>query len=161
MSSGILVAILSLAAMAGAKATAPAGTNGSPFHLSGYIQGRFTNARDTPDRFEVRRARLLLNGDLNSRISYLVQGDVWKLPGLLDADERSLDRVSVFVVDRNTKICFVSVLLVEVADFHGVLRKRSASRRLCSHLKHDFAWSVACGAVLKRFACASQWKHLG
>jgi len=37
----------------------------------------------------------------------------------------------------------------------------SASRRLFSHLKHDFAWSVACGAVLKRFACAGQWKHLG
>ena len=37
----------------------------------------------------------------------------------------------------------------------------SASRRLCSHLKHDFAWSVACGAALKRFACAGQWKYLG
>jgi len=86
MSSGILVAILSLAAMAGGKATIPARTNGSSFHLSGYIQGRFTNARDTPDRFEIRRARLLLNGALSSRISYLVQGDVLKLPGLLDAD---------------------------------------------------------------------------
>ncbi len=87
MSSGILVAILSLSAMAGGSRPAPpARTNGLPFHLSGYIQGRFTNARDTPDRFEVRRARLLLNGDLNSRISYLVQGDILKLPGLLDAD---------------------------------------------------------------------------
>src|ERR1700676_3203211 len=37
----------------------------------------------------------------------------------------------------------------------------SASRKLCSHLKHDFAWSVACGAVLKHFTCASKWKHLG
>jgi len=91
VSSGVLAAILCLAAMAGAsdpkpQATSPAGTNGSPFHLSGYIQGRFTDSRDTPDQFEVRRARLLLNGDLGSRISYAVQGDALKLPGLLDAD---------------------------------------------------------------------------
>ena len=87
MSSGVLTAVLCLAAMAGADdPKAQASTNHSRFHLSGYIQGRFTDARDTPDRFEVRRARLLLNGELNSRISYLVQGDVLKLPGLLDAD---------------------------------------------------------------------------
>jgi len=91
MFSGIQVGILCLAAMAGGndptpQADAPAGKNGSPFHLSGYIQGRFTDARDTPDRFEVRRARLLLNGDLGSRISYLIQGDVLKLPGVMDAD---------------------------------------------------------------------------
>jgi phosphate-selective porin OprO and OprP len=78
---------LCLAAMAGANAPKPqASTNHTPFHLSGYIQGRFTDARDTPDRFEVRRARILLSGELNSRVSYLVQGDALKLPGLLDAD---------------------------------------------------------------------------
>jgi hypothetical protein len=87
MSSGVLVAVLCLAAMAGASdPKAHASTNGSPFHLSGYIQVRFTDARDTPDRFEVRRARILLSGELNSRVSYLVQGDALKLPGLLDAD---------------------------------------------------------------------------
>jgi phosphate-selective porin len=91
MSSGVLVAILCLAAMAGAsdpkpQTTFPSGTNGSPFHLSGYIQLRFTDSRDTPNRFEVRRARLQLNGDLNSRISYAIQGDVLKLPNLLDAE---------------------------------------------------------------------------
>ena len=73
--------------MAGANdSKARASTNHSLFHLSGYIQGRFTDARDTPDRFEVRRARILLSGQLNSRLSYLVQGDVLKMPGLLDAD---------------------------------------------------------------------------
>ena len=37
----------------------------------------------------------------------------------------------------------------------------SGSRGLCSHLKHDFAWSVACSTVLERFACAGKRKHLG
>ena len=84
------MAILCLS-MAGAsdnkpQASIPAGTNGSPYHLSGYIQGRFTDSRDTPDRFEVRRIRLLLNGDLSPRIRYMIQGDLLKLPNLLDAD---------------------------------------------------------------------------
>jgi phosphate-selective porin len=87
MSSGVLVAILCLGALGGASDPRPqASSNHSPFHLSGYIQARFTNARDTPDRFELRRARILLSGDLNSRISYAVQGDALKLPNLLDAD---------------------------------------------------------------------------
>ena len=33
--------------------------------------------------------------------------------------------------------------------------------RLCSHLKHDFAWSVARSTVLERFACAGKRKDLG
>jgi phosphate-selective porin len=87
MSSGVLVAILCLAAMGGKSDPKPqAITKDSRFHLGGYIQGRFTDARDTPDRFEIRRTRLLLNGELGSRISYQVQGDVLKLPNLLDAD---------------------------------------------------------------------------
>ena len=32
--------------------------------------------------------------------------------------------------------------------------------RLGSHLQHDFAWSVACGALLERFASAGQRNHL-
>jgi hypothetical protein len=32
--------------------------------------------------------------------------------------------------------------------------------RLSSHLQHDFAWSVACGALLERFASAGQRNHL-
>jgi phosphate-selective porin OprO/OprP len=87
MSSGVLVAVLCLAAMAGTNAPKPpASTNHTPLHMSGYIQGRFTDARDTPDRFEVRRVRIQLSGELNSRVSYLVQGDALKLPGRLDAD---------------------------------------------------------------------------
>jgi hypothetical protein len=32
----------------------------------------------------------------------------------------------------------------------------SSLARLCSHLKHDFAWSAACSTVLERFACAGK-----
>ena len=85
-----MVAILGLSALAGEADTppqtpAPAAANSSIFHVSGYIQGRFTDSRDTPDRFEIRRARLLLNGGLGRRFSYVVQGDVLKVPNLLDA----------------------------------------------------------------------------
>ena len=30
---------------------------------------------------------------------------------------------------------------------------------LCSHLKHDFAWSAVCSTVLERFACAGKRWH--
>jgi phosphate-selective porin len=55
------------------------------FHLSGYIQGRFTNVADTKDRFEIRRARLVFSGDLDEHLSFTIQTDVVKLPYLLDA----------------------------------------------------------------------------
>ncbi|MBZ5594611.1 MAG: OprO/OprP family phosphate-selective porin [Acidobacteriia bacterium] len=91
MFSGVVAAILCLGALAGDNNTqpqspAPAPSNGSVFHLSGYVQGRFTDTRDTPDRLEVRRVRLLMSGELGRRISYLIQGDVVKLPNLLDAE---------------------------------------------------------------------------
>jgi len=33
--------------------------------------------------------------------------------------------------------------------------------RLCSDLKHDFAWGVACSTALERFARAGKREHLG
>jgi phosphate-selective porin len=56
-----------------------------PFDIHGYIQGRFTNQEGTPDRLEIRRARLLLSGDPFSQFSYNFQVDVLKKPFLLDA----------------------------------------------------------------------------
>jgi len=56
----------------------------SPFQVHGYIQGRFTNEEGTPDRLEIRRARLLVTGDL-SKLTYKVQVDFAKRPYLMDA----------------------------------------------------------------------------
>jgi len=55
------------------------------FHIHGYIQGRFTNQEGTPERLEIRRARVILFGDPLSRLSYTVQVDVVKRPYLTDA----------------------------------------------------------------------------
>ena len=55
------------------------------FHIHGYIQGRFTNQEGTPERLEIRRARVILSGDPLSRLSYTVQVDVVKRPYLMDA----------------------------------------------------------------------------
>ncbi len=55
------------------------------FQVHGYIQGRFTNQEGTPDRLEIRRARLLLSGDPLSKLSYTFQIDVVKRPYLMDA----------------------------------------------------------------------------
>jgi phosphate-selective porin OprO and OprP len=55
-----------------------------PFQAHGYIQGRFTNQESTPDRFEIRRARVTLSGNPVSRLSYVVQADIVKSPHLLD-----------------------------------------------------------------------------
>src|SRR5262249_34228485 len=55
------------------------------FHIHGYIQGRFTNQEGTPDRLEVRRARVVVSGDPASQFSYTVQVDVVKRPYLMDA----------------------------------------------------------------------------
>lgn len=62
--------------------TAP---SSSPFRLSGYIQGRFTHTRDTPERWEIRRARLAVTGDAATWLGYTVQVDVLKRPRLMDA----------------------------------------------------------------------------
>jgi phosphate-selective porin OprO and OprP len=55
------------------------------FHIHGYIQGRFTNQEGTPDRLEIRRARIILSGDPLSKLSYTFQIDVVKQPYLMDA----------------------------------------------------------------------------
>ena len=55
------------------------------FQIHGYIQGRFTNQEGTPDRLEIRRARLILSGDPLSKLSYTFQIDVVKEPFLMDA----------------------------------------------------------------------------
>ncbi|HXI38603.1 MAG TPA: porin, partial [Bryobacteraceae bacterium] len=56
-----------------------------PFQVHGYIQGRFTNQEGTPDRLEIRRARLILSGDPLSKLSYTFQVDFVKQPYLMDA----------------------------------------------------------------------------
>jgi phosphate-selective porin OprO and OprP len=55
------------------------------FQIHGYIQGRFTNQEGTPDRLEIRRARVILSGDPLSKLSYTFQVDVVKRPFLMDA----------------------------------------------------------------------------
>jgi phosphate-selective porin OprO and OprP len=56
-----------------------------PFQIHGYIQGRFTNQEGTPDRLEIRRARVVLSGDPLSHLSYSFQVDVVKRPYVMDA----------------------------------------------------------------------------
>ena len=55
------------------------------FQIHGYIQGRFTNQEGTPDRLEIRRARLQVSGNPLSKLSYTFQIDVVKRPYLMDA----------------------------------------------------------------------------
>jgi hypothetical protein len=55
------------------------------FQIHGYIQGRFTNQEGTPDRLEIRRARLQVSGNPLSKLSYTFQVDVVKRPYLMDA----------------------------------------------------------------------------
>ena len=57
----------------------------SPFQIHGYIQGRFTNQEGTPDRLEIRRARVMVSGDPVSNLSYTFQLDVAKRPYVMDA----------------------------------------------------------------------------
>jgi hypothetical protein len=54
------------------------------FQIHGYIQGRFTNQEGTPDRLEIRRARLILSGNPLSKLSYTFQVDFVKQPYLMD-----------------------------------------------------------------------------
>jgi hypothetical protein len=54
------------------------------FRVHGYLQGRFTNQEGTPDRLEIRRARVILSGDPLSNLSYTVQVDFVKRPYLMD-----------------------------------------------------------------------------
>jgi phosphate-selective porin OprO and OprP len=55
------------------------------FQIHGYVQGRFTNQEGTPDRLEIRRARVIVSGDPLSELSYTFQVDVVKRPYLMDA----------------------------------------------------------------------------
>jgi phosphate-selective porin OprO/OprP len=52
--------------------------------IHGYIQGRFTDQEGTPDRLEIRRARIILSGNPLSQLSYAFQADVLKRPFFLD-----------------------------------------------------------------------------
>ena len=53
--------------------------------VHGYIQGRFTDQEGTPDRLEIRRARLIVTGEPASNLSYRFQVDFAKSPYLMDA----------------------------------------------------------------------------
>jgi len=55
------------------------------FQIHGYIQGRFTNQEGTPDRLEIRRARVILSGDPLPKLTYQFQVDLVKKPYLMDA----------------------------------------------------------------------------
>jgi phosphate-selective porin len=55
------------------------------FQLHGYIQGRFTNQEGTPDRLEIRRARIIFSRNPLSKLSFTLQADVVKRPYLMDA----------------------------------------------------------------------------
>lgn len=55
------------------------------FQIHAYVQGRFSNLEGTPDRLEIRRARVILSGDPLSKLSYVFQVDVLKTPFVLDA----------------------------------------------------------------------------
>jgi hypothetical protein len=55
-----------------------------PIQVHGLIQGRFTDQEGTPDRLEIRRARLVLSGDPVSKLSYRFQVDFVKRPYLMD-----------------------------------------------------------------------------
>jgi hypothetical protein len=55
------------------------------FQIHGYIQGRFTNQEGTPDRLEIRRARVIVSGDPVSKLSYTLQVDLVKVPYVMDA----------------------------------------------------------------------------
>jgi hypothetical protein len=57
----------------------------TPFQIHGYIQGRFTNQEGTPDRLEIRRARVIVSGDPISKLSYTFQVDLVKVPYVMDA----------------------------------------------------------------------------
>ena len=56
----------------------------SPIQIHGLLQGRFTDQEGTPDRLEIRRARLVIGGDPVSRLSYRFQVDFVKKPYLMD-----------------------------------------------------------------------------
>src|SRR3954471_2232076 len=55
-----------------------------PFQIHGYIQGRFTNQEGTPDRLEIRRARVILSGNPISQLSYAFQADLVRRPFFID-----------------------------------------------------------------------------
>jgi len=57
----------------------------SPFQVHGYIQGRYTDEKSSPDLLEIRRARVIVTGDPISKLSYRFQVDVVKRPYLMDA----------------------------------------------------------------------------
>ncbi len=53
--------------------------------LSGFAQTRWTGAPNTDNSIEIRRARLILDGDLGHNITFRVQGEAAKTAQLLDA----------------------------------------------------------------------------
>jgi hypothetical protein len=56
-----------------------------PIQIHGLLQGRFTDQEGTPDRLEIRRARLVVTGDPLAKLSYKFQVDFVKRPYLMDA----------------------------------------------------------------------------
>lgn len=56
-----------------------------PLKLSGYVQTRWTDSVGANNPFEIRRARIALDGKLNEKMGFRVQVDAVKGPILVDA----------------------------------------------------------------------------
>lgn len=84
----------------------------TPFEIHGYIQGRFTDQEGTPDRLEIRRARLLTTGNPFSHLFYRVQFDFAKKPYLMDASLTWRFREAFGVTAGQQKIPFSAESLI-------------------------------------------------
>lgn len=63
----------------------PPVTGTTPIKLSGWVQTRWTDAAGTTNPLELRRARVLVAGNLAPKWAYRVQADLVRSPALLDA----------------------------------------------------------------------------
>jgi phosphate-selective porin OprO/OprP len=99
----------------------------SPFQIHGYIQGRFTNQEGTPDRLEIRRARVNVSGEAFSNLSYTFQVDLVQLPYLLDAAVTWKILPSLRVTGGQFKIPFSAESLVSDRDEIPIARSRAVN----------------------------------
>jgi len=104
-------------------------TGSSPIRLSGWMQTRFTSGASVPYSYstlEMRRARLVADGNLSPQIAYKVQFDLGKSPALLDARlDYSLRPYAKFTVGQ-FKIPFSQESLDSARDLAPIERSRVA-----------------------------------
>jgi phosphate-selective porin OprO/OprP len=80
--------------------------------VHGYVQGRFTNQEGTPDRLEIRRARIIVSGEPLTKISYTVQVDAAKRPYLMDVALTWKFRKSLQITGGQFKLPFSTESLI-------------------------------------------------